>query len=311
MAKTIVNNNIKLKSGGGVINDATDGLSVDTGTTANKLVRLDGDAKLPAVDGSQLTGLPTSLYQQSLPSVTKSYKQDTYNKVTFATTDVDGNLYVIAGETSPARYFTLYCFILDAKTKQYKYAWQKDVDGGSSGHRGLYSCTVMGDYVYYFGYGTKLSRIDKATGLNPTEMSGASFYQYTKGITNDGTYLYVGEGESPDYPLKKFSVSGTTISLQSTVNTTNSVSLISFFKDGYVYGSATGNTFHKINVSTGAATVWTPNSISIKNNSGAMTSVVTLFSGDIMITVSLNGTGDESSYHPTATVVSFSSQSSF
>jgi len=30
MAKTIVNNNIKLKSGGGIINDATDGLQVDT-----------------------------------------------------------------------------------------------------------------------------------------------------------------------------------------------------------------------------------------------------------------------------------------
>lgn len=30
MGKTIVNNNIKLKSGGGIINDATDGLSVDT-----------------------------------------------------------------------------------------------------------------------------------------------------------------------------------------------------------------------------------------------------------------------------------------
>jgi len=30
MAKTIVNNNIKLKSGGGIINDATNGLSVDT-----------------------------------------------------------------------------------------------------------------------------------------------------------------------------------------------------------------------------------------------------------------------------------------
>ena len=307
MAKTIVNNNIKLKSGGGIINDATDGLSVDTGTTANKLVRLDDDAKLPAVDGSQLTGLPTSLYQQSLPRVTKSYNQDTYNRLTFATVDVDGSLYVIAGEDNPHRYFTLYCFQLDAKTKQYKYAWQKDVDGGDLGQDGLYSCTVMGDYVYYFGYGTKLSRIDKATGLNPTEMSGASFYQYNKGITNDGTYLYVGEYKNPDYPLKKLSVSGTTISLQSTVNTNaSSVSRISFFKDGYVYGSA-----HKINVSTGAATVWTPNSISIKNNSGAMTSVVTLFSGDIMITVSLNGTGSESSYHPTATVVSFSSQSSF
>ncbi len=32
-------------------------LSVDVGTTANKIVRLDGTAKLPAVDGSQLTGL--------------------------------------------------------------------------------------------------------------------------------------------------------------------------------------------------------------------------------------------------------------
>jgi len=35
MAKTIVNNNIKLKSGGGVINDAADGLSVDTAYIAN------------------------------------------------------------------------------------------------------------------------------------------------------------------------------------------------------------------------------------------------------------------------------------
>jgi hypothetical protein len=31
---------------------------LDTGTGANQLVKLDGTAKLPAVDGSQLTGLP-------------------------------------------------------------------------------------------------------------------------------------------------------------------------------------------------------------------------------------------------------------
>lgn len=31
---------------------------VDTGTTANKIVKLDASAKLPAVDGSQLTNLP-------------------------------------------------------------------------------------------------------------------------------------------------------------------------------------------------------------------------------------------------------------
>jgi hypothetical protein len=50
-----VNNNIKLKSGGGVVNDATDGLSVDTGTTDGKIVQMTTGDKLPAVDGSQLT----------------------------------------------------------------------------------------------------------------------------------------------------------------------------------------------------------------------------------------------------------------
>lgn len=32
-------------------------ITINTGTTANKIVKLDGSAKLPAVDGSQLTGL--------------------------------------------------------------------------------------------------------------------------------------------------------------------------------------------------------------------------------------------------------------
>lgn len=33
--------------------------ALDVGTTANKVVQLDGSAKLPAVDGSQLTNLPS------------------------------------------------------------------------------------------------------------------------------------------------------------------------------------------------------------------------------------------------------------
>ncbi|MDH4092366.1 MAG: tail fiber domain-containing protein, partial [Cyclobacteriaceae bacterium] len=37
---------------------ATGALSVDVGTTANKIVQLDGTGRLPAVDGSQLTNLP-------------------------------------------------------------------------------------------------------------------------------------------------------------------------------------------------------------------------------------------------------------
>jgi hypothetical protein len=39
---------------------ATSTLNVDVGTTASKIVQLDGSARLPAVDGSQLTNLPTA-----------------------------------------------------------------------------------------------------------------------------------------------------------------------------------------------------------------------------------------------------------
>ena len=42
-------------TGGGTSGTVT--VSVDVGTTANKIVRLDGSARLPAVDGSQLTGI--------------------------------------------------------------------------------------------------------------------------------------------------------------------------------------------------------------------------------------------------------------
>ena len=43
-------------AGGSATGPAT--LNVDVGTTANKIVQLDGTGKLPAVDGSQLTNLP-------------------------------------------------------------------------------------------------------------------------------------------------------------------------------------------------------------------------------------------------------------
>lgn len=45
-------------TGGGTSGSVT--LNVDVGTSANKIVQLDGSAKLPAVDGSQLTNLPAT-----------------------------------------------------------------------------------------------------------------------------------------------------------------------------------------------------------------------------------------------------------
>jgi len=42
-----------------VVSNSCTTWTVETGTTANSIVRLDGAAKLPAIDGSQLTNLPT------------------------------------------------------------------------------------------------------------------------------------------------------------------------------------------------------------------------------------------------------------
>ena len=66
---------VKIKSSGGLVRDA-DGLSVDTGTSANKIVQLDSNGKLPALDASQLTGIVTggigyinSKYYYQLPFI--------------------------------------------------------------------------------------------------------------------------------------------------------------------------------------------------------------------------------------------------
>ena len=41
-----------------VLHSGSATLNVDVGTTASKIVQLDGSARLPAVDGSQLTNVP-------------------------------------------------------------------------------------------------------------------------------------------------------------------------------------------------------------------------------------------------------------
>ena len=48
----------------------TQTLAVDVGTTANKIVQLDGSARLPAVDGSQLTGVSTTTTLAGLTDTT-------------------------------------------------------------------------------------------------------------------------------------------------------------------------------------------------------------------------------------------------
>lgn len=57
---------------------------LDTGTTANKVVKLDGSAKLPAVDGSQLTNITASVVDVSTATGTLAIAHGGTGEVTAA-----------------------------------------------------------------------------------------------------------------------------------------------------------------------------------------------------------------------------------
>ncbi len=99
-------------TGGAASGTAT--LNVDVGTTANKIVQLDGTGKLPAVDGSQLTNLPagteTDPTVKAINGLVKS--NGTTLGAVVSGTDIktinatsllgSGNITVVAAETDPA-----------------------------------------------------------------------------------------------------------------------------------------------------------------------------------------------------------------
>ena len=91
--------------------------TADTGTSANNVVQLDGTAKLPAVDGSQLTGistdvdgpLTTALRGTDNPHIgvypNQSFKViDNPSKSVMVISDSDGNLtYLLKGASAEVR----------------------------------------------------------------------------------------------------------------------------------------------------------------------------------------------------------------
>jgi len=217
MPKNKVNNNIKLKSGGGIINDATDGLSVDSGTTADKLVQLDGSAKLPAVDGSQLTNLPPQSNFQILGKLTKG--SVTMSNITTAA-DTDGTLFLAYNAPATSNnILIIFRLAKDSVTGNYKmtHSFQSAISGNSYWHTP--SMTVMGDYLYYSrSNSASIYRVDKATLTNEAEISysGGSPASGVKYLFNDGTNIYV-YSRTGSYYIKKYSVSGTTFTFISQI----------------------------------------------------------------------------------------------
>ena len=79
---------------------------LDVGTAASNVVQLDGAAKLPAVDGSQLTGISTGVFSDvfsATNSGNQSIPSGAWTVVTFDTENVDqGNNFASNKFTAPS-----------------------------------------------------------------------------------------------------------------------------------------------------------------------------------------------------------------
>ena len=79
---------------------------LDVGTAANNVVQLDGTAKLPAVDGSQLTGISTGVFSDvfsATNSTLQSIPSAAWTVATFDTENVDqGNNFASDKFTAPS-----------------------------------------------------------------------------------------------------------------------------------------------------------------------------------------------------------------
>lgn len=63
---------LRAKAGTGIVRSST-GINVDVGTTANKIVQLNGSAQLPAVSGALLTNLPATIVLQQIFTSSGTY----------------------------------------------------------------------------------------------------------------------------------------------------------------------------------------------------------------------------------------------
>ncbi len=248
-------NALEVEAGTGIVLNSS-GVNVDVGTTASKIVQLDGSAKLPAVDGSQLTNLPPQSNFQIIGKLTKG--GITMSSITTAADTSDGTLFLAYNAPgSTNNILIIFRLVKDSITGNYKttHSFQSAISGNS--YWVTPSMTVMGDYLYYSRSNSdNIYRVDKANLSNETTItySGGSPDSSVKYLFNDGTNIYV-YNRTGSYYIKKYSVSGSTFTFVSQI--TSSVfggSGCATWTDATNFYVGGGGTIYIINRTTGAVT---------------------------------------------------------
>ena len=149
---------------------------LDTGTTANKLVLIDGSGKIPAVDGSLLTGVVGATKSTSNPAIDTNPSGGTgsewHNKAT-------GQMYICTDATAGANVWT-------------------NVGAGSGDIEPL-SHAQGESYGYSMGGYSTENRIEKysfTSTANSTDISNLAYGQYDLGGHNSTTHGYTSGGQA-------------------------------------------------------------------------------------------------------------------
>ena len=235
---------LRVKAGTGLTLGAG-GVAVDVGTTDGKIVQITTGDKLPGVDGSQLTNLPASTVQQIIPITTAV--TDYVTK--FISDSTNGVIYAIILNAALNTFF-IARYSQDPITKQFIQTHTTTFNSGASTDTG-WSATVVGNYIYlsYYQSSNKCHRFDKADLANPQAMTISGGSISTNGMSfGDGTNLYTLKTKTANNVFNKYTISGTTMTYDSTLtyNASGSNASCSFCDGTNVYihdttGTTLGN----------------------------------------------------------------------
>lgn len=196
MSRKYVNTLVKLKSGGGLVNSATDGLSLKAGDT------------LPAMDGSNLLNVGFYNSDIKFPGSSAAITAKIFN-----TSNTDGTIIII---TVPVGNSTVTVYRLEKKTtglyeithvvtvamSTYNVTWSRPV--------------IVGSYVYFISfdanssYPIKRLLLSNLTGITDMSVSGAA-PAYDGASFSDGIFVYFYKGDASPSVFTKYSISGTTL----------------------------------------------------------------------------------------------------
>jgi hypothetical protein len=113
------------------------------------------------------------------------------------------------------------------------------------------SLTVVGDYVYAIydnGSDVDVRRLDKADLTNNTVMTIPAVIDSVAGSFSDGTDLYIGSSATPG-DFRRYTISGTTLTLASTITGGLASCTGAWYEDGNVYMTAANGTTNTYTIS--------------------------------------------------------------